>query len=55
MNRTEARQLDCEIRECLENFSIEQGLNPEFGKLIMDNYLEINPDNSKREMIFFFF
>ena len=40
MNRTEARQLDCEIRECLENFSIEQGLNPEFGKLIMDNYLE---------------
>ena len=52
MNRTEARQLDCEIRECLENFSIEQGLNPEFGKLIMDNYLEIIPDNSKREMIF---
>ena len=37
MNRTEARQLDCEIREFLENFSIEQGLNPEFGKLIMDN------------------
>ena len=52
MNRTEARQLDCEIREFLENFSIEQGLNPEFGKLIMDNYLEIIPDNSKREMIF---
>ena len=52
MNRTEARQLDCEIRECLENFSIEQGLNPEFGKMIMDNYLEIIPDNSKREMIF---
>lgn len=52
MNRTEARQLDCEIRECLENFSIEQGLNPEFGKLIMDNYLEIIPDDSKREMIF---
>ena len=37
MNRTEARQLDCEIRECLENFSIEQGLNPKFGELIMDN------------------
>lgn len=52
MNRTEARQLDCKIRECLENFSIEQSLNPEFGKLIMDNYLEIIPDNSKREMIF---
>lgn len=52
MNRTEARQLDCKIRECLENFSIEQSLNPEFGKLIMDNYLEIIPDDSKREMIF---
>ena len=52
MNRTEARQLDCEIRECLENFSIEQGLNTEFGKKIMDNYLEIIPDDSKREMIF---
>ena len=52
MNRTEARQLDCEIRECLENFSIEQGLNPKFGELIMDNYLEIIPDDSKREMIF---
>lgn len=52
MNRAEARQLDCEIRECLENFSIEQGLNTEFGKKIMDNYLEIIPDDSKREMIF---
>lgn len=52
MNRTQAGQLDCEIRECLENFSIEQGLNPEFGKLIMDKYLEIIPDGSKREMIF---
>lgn len=52
MNRTEARQLDSQIRECLENFSKEQGLNLEFGKLIMDNYLEIIPDDSKREMIF---
>ena len=52
MNRMEARQLDSEIRECLEDFSIEQGLNPEFGKMIMDNYLEIIPDDSKREMIF---
>lgn len=52
MNRAEARQLDCEIRECLWNFSVEQGLNPEFGKLIMDYYLEIIPDDSKREMIF---
>ena len=52
MNRMEARQLDCKIRECLESFSIEQGLNPEFGKMIMDNYLEIIPDDSKREMIF---
>lgn len=52
MNRTTARQMDSEIRECLENFSIEQGLNPQFGKLIMDNYLEIIPDDSKKEMIF---
>lgn len=52
MNRTTAIQLDSEIRECLEDFSVEQGLNPEFGKMIMDNYLEIIPDDSKREMIF---
>ena len=52
MNRTEARQLDCEIRERLENFSIEEGLNPEFGKMIMDNFLEIIPDDSKRQMVF---
>ena len=51
MNRTEARQLDCEIRECLENFSIEQGLNPEFGKLIMDNYLEKSHLHTKWETL----
>ncbi len=52
MNRTEARQLDHEIRKCLDDFSMEQGLKPEFGKLIMDNYLEIIPDDSKKDMIF---
>ena len=52
MNRTAARRLDSEIRECLDKFSIKQGLNPEFGKLIMENYLEIIPDDSKKEMIF---
>ena len=52
MNRTEARQMDCRIRECLEKFSGDHNLNPEFGKLIMDNYLEIIPDSAKREMIF---
>lgn len=52
MNRTKAEQLDYEIRECLDDFSIERELNPEFGRLIMDNYLEIIPDDSKRQMIF---
>ena len=52
MNRTEARQLDCEIRQCLEKFSVEQGIDNKFGNLIIDNYLEIIPDSSKREMIF---
>lgn len=52
MNRTEARQLDFKIRSCLEKFSIEQGLDPQFGNLIMDNYLEIIPEDSKKEMIF---
>lgn len=52
MNRTTAIRLDSEIRECLENFSIERKLNPEFGKLIMENYLEIIPDDSKKGMVF---
>lgn len=52
MNRTEAKRLDYEIRECLDAFSIGKKLNPEFGRLIMDNYLEIIPDDSKRQMIF---
>lgn len=52
MNRMEAKQLDFEIRGCLDDFSIEKELDPEFGRLIMDNYLEIIPDDSKRQMIF---
>ncbi len=51
MNRAEARQLDCEIRKYLEGYSRERGLNMSFGDMIMDQYLEIIPDDMKREMI----
>lgn len=52
MDRIKAEQLDCEIRECLNDFSIKYKLQPEFANLIMDKYLEIIPDDLKRDMIF---
>lgn len=52
MNRVEARQLDCEIREQLARYSQNQKLDVLFGETIMDQYLEIIPDDSKRGMIF---
>lgn len=51
MNRAEARQLDCEIREQLAEYSKNQKLDVVFGETIMDQYLEIIPDDSKRDMI----
>lgn len=52
MNRAEARQKDCEIREYLKTYCISHELSPEFSERIMDKYLEIIPDNAKRDMIF---
>lgn len=52
MNRAEARQLDFEIREQLAIYSKNQKLDVSFGETIMDQYLEIIPDDSKRDMIF---
>ena len=52
MNRTQARELDGQIRKHLEEYSLQNGLNPTFGNTIMDKYLEIIPDTAKREMIF---
>lgn len=52
MNRAEARQKDCEIREYLKDYSTKYELSPAFGEIIMDKYLEIIPEDTKREMIF---
>ena len=52
MNRTQAMELDGQIRKHLEEYSLQNGLNPTFGNTIMDKYLEIIPDTAKREMIF---
>ena len=52
MNMEEAERLDCEIREYLNNFSAEHGLETEFGNMIMDKYFELIPDITKRDMIF---
>lgn len=48
----EARQLDCDIRKYLEQYSNEHDLNTAFGDMIMDRYLEIIPDDAKRDMVF---
>lgn len=52
MNRAEARQKDCEIREHLKTYCISHKLSPEIGERIMDKYLEIIPDTAKRDIIF---
>lgn len=52
MNRTQAMEFDGQIRKHLEEYSLQNGLNPTFGNTIMDKYLEIIPDTAKREMIF---
>lgn len=52
MNRTQAMELDGQIRKHLEEYSLQNGLNPTFGNTIMDKYLEIIPDTAKRDMIF---
>lgn len=52
MNRAEARQKDCEIREYLNAYCISNQLSQGFGEIIMDKYLEIIPDDTKRDMIF---
>jgi len=52
MNRIQAMELDGQIRKHLEEYSLQNGLNPAFGNTIMDKYLQIIPDTAKREMIF---
>ena len=52
MDRMKAEQLDHEIRECLNDLSLKYELEPDFGNLIIDKYLEIIPDNFKKDMIF---
>lgn len=52
MNRREAIQLDSDIREYLEVYSKKQSLSPLFGDMIVNQYLEIMPDDVKRDMIF---
>lgn len=51
MTRTEAEQLDCEIREKLKKFSKDEGVDERIADLIMDDYLEIIPDDFKKDMI----
>ena len=52
MNRKQASELDDHIRKQLEEHSIQNKLNPQFGNIIMDRYLKIIPNTTKREMIF---
>lgn len=52
MNRIQAMELDGQIRKHLEEYSLQNGLNPTFGNTIMDKYLQIIPDTAKREMNF---
>lgn len=52
MTRIEAEQFDCEIREKLRKFSMDEGVDEKIADLIMDNYLEIIPDDFKKDMIF---
>lgn len=52
MNRAEAKQKDCEIQEYLNAYCISNQLSPAFSEIIMDKYLEIIPDDTKRDMIF---
>lgn len=52
MNRKQANELDDHIRKQLEEHSIQNKLNPQFGNIIMDRYLKIIPNTTKRELIF---
>lgn len=52
MNRGEAEELDCQIRKTLEMYSKENALDLSVGNIIMEQYLEIIPDEAKRNIIF---
>lgn len=52
MTRMRAQQINNEIIDCLDTYSKQMALNPDFGKAIVENYLGIFPDNAKRDIIF---
>lgn len=52
MDRKQATELDNRIRKYLQEYSIQNELNPEFVNTIVDRHLEIIPDTAKRDLIF---
>ncbi|MCM1286902.1 MAG: hypothetical protein NC240_01230 [Clostridium sp.] len=51
MNRDEAKQLDSQIQKILEKYSKRKDLDLSIGNMIMEQYLEIIPEDPKRTMI----